>query len=110
MSVVPQSRSLLTPRASRIEVVAGTLNSASPKQEAIILKYLPIHCELHGWLLLDADVVRPRENHVIECEGHCITRDTRATALLAITDYLPKMRGLVDAEFAALRAKTGSSQ
>ena len=67
------------------------------------MKLLPVRCELHGWLLLlPGEAIQPRENHVIECEGHMITMDTRDVALVEITEYLPKTRGLTDAEFNAL--------
>ena len=65
------------------------------------MKYIPVRCELHGWLLLDAESVESRENHLIECEGHMITRDTRGMALVETTECLPKTRGLTDAEFEA---------
>ena len=72
------------------------------------MKYIPVRCELHGWLLLDAESVEPRENHVIECEGHMITKDTRGVALVETTAYPPKTRGLTDAEFEALPVKKRS--
>jgi hypothetical protein len=70
------------------------------------MKFLPVRCELHGWLLLDGESVRPRENHVIKCEGHKITRDTRDVALVETTEYPPKTRGLTDDEFKALILRT----
>jgi hypothetical protein len=46
------------------------------------MKFIPIRCDSHGWLLLDREFVEPRENQVIECEGHMITLDTRNVPLL----------------------------
>jgi hypothetical protein len=62
---------------------------------------------LHGWLLLDAESVRPRADHKIECEGHFLEVDTRDIALIETTEYLPDTRGLTDAEFEALKTKSG---
>jgi hypothetical protein len=59
-------------------------------------------CEDHGILLLHAEDVKPRENHVIECAGHMITRDTRNTVLLETTEYLPKTHRLTEAEVDAI--------
>jgi hypothetical protein len=73
------------------------------------MKYLTARCEDHGVLLLDAEFVEPRENHVIECEGHTITRDTRDMVLLETTEYLPKTRCLTDAEFMSLPVKTSTA-
>jgi hypothetical protein len=73
------------------------------------MKYLPVRCELHGWwLLLDPESVQPREKHVIECEGHMITRDTRDVAPVETTEYLPKTRGLSGDELKALTRQTKS--
>ena len=66
------------------------------------MKFLPVRCENHGWVLLLGEAVEPRENHVIECEGHMITMDTRDVALVEITEHLSKTRGLTDAEFNTL--------
>ena len=66
------------------------------------MQYLPVRCDDHGWLLLDAESVPPREKHIIECEGHMITRDTHDVALVETTEYLQKTRGLADDEFKAL--------
>jgi hypothetical protein len=73
------------------------------------MKYIPVRCELHGWLLLDAESVESRENLLIECEGHMITRDTRGMALIETTERLPKTRGLTDAEFKARPASARNS-
>jgi hypothetical protein len=71
------------------------------------MQYLPVRCELHGWwLVLDRESVQPRENHVIECEGHMITQDTRDVAPVETTEYLPKTRGLTDDELKALTGQT----
>lgn len=60
------------------------------------MKFIPVRCELHGWLLLNREFVQPRENHVIKCEGHMITRNTRGVLLIETTEQPPKTRGLTD--------------
>jgi hypothetical protein len=70
------------------------------------MKYLPVRCGDHGWLLLDAEVVQQREDHFIACEGHVLKRDTRGIALIETREYLPRTRGLTDAEFEALKWKS----
>jgi hypothetical protein len=68
------------------------------------MKYLPIRCELHGWLLIDAEAVSGGDP-VIECEGHMISKNVRGIMPIDARDYVPKTRGLSDKEFAALREK-----
>ena len=70
------------------------------------MKYLPVRCDLHGWLLLDTETVAMREGHIIECEGHLFTKDTRSIHLFETSEYVPKTRGLSDAEFGELIGKT----
>jgi hypothetical protein len=67
------------------------------------MKYLPVLCDLHGWLLLDAEIVKRREGHVIECEGHFIVKDTRNTELFETSEYIPNTRGLTNEEFQKLK-------
>jgi hypothetical protein len=63
------------------------------------MRVLPVRCHLHGILLLDEATTR-EENHRIACEGHMLRCDTRETALVKTTKYLPKTRrGLTDAEY-----------
>jgi hypothetical protein len=67
-------------------------------------QYLPVRCELHGWLLLDPESVSS-DDPVIECEGHMIGKNVRGIALIGTSEYLPKTRGLTDAEFEALKLR-----
>ena len=68
-------------------------------------KYLPVRCELHGWLLLDPESVSG-DDPVIECENHIFTRNVRGIDLIETSEYLPKTRCLTDAEFEALTRQT----
>jgi hypothetical protein len=77
---------------------------AKKKGEWKRMKYLPVRCELHGWLLLDPEYVSG-DDPVIECEGHMIGKNVRGIALIETTEYLPKTRGLTDAELGAITAR-----
>jgi hypothetical protein len=69
------------------------------------MKYLPVRCDLHGWLLLDGKTATRRENHVIECVGHRLERDTRDFGFFEASEHVSKTRGLTDEEFEKLTRK-----
>jgi hypothetical protein len=54
------------------------------------MKYLPVRCKGHGWLLLDAESVREGD-HVIECVDHFFAKNTRGMTffLETTTECLP---------------------
>jgi hypothetical protein len=86
---------------------------SSPLQHGkgdVKMKYLPVRCKDHGWVLLDAESFREGD-HVIDCEGHFFAKNTRGmTFFLETAEHLPKTRGLSDNEFAALKRKIEAEQ
>ena len=66
------------------------------------MKYLPLLCELHGWVLVNGEVVSDDQPQMIECEGHVISKDVRGIVPLEITEPVSKTRSLSDKELDAL--------